>query len=397
MAVNDPTAAALARLYRDLEMRLTQHLLDATISEWRRERYEALRRQVAAEIAKAEGRAPELEKLLVARNFDAGQEAASEEIAGVSERHGLRFRPIGPDTWDQLNRQSIEALAGDVAGQRTRFLTHGILRQADDYLRQLSSGEVSAGLGLGRGPRAVGRAIRDGSIRQLQDGRAIQYLAGRIESAVGVVYSDGSVHSLQAYGEMSARTGMMRAYSEGSAARHQEYGIHLYRVSTHQTLCWMCRPFEGTVWAYDAQGEAMGYAQCPREVPFHPNCRHHRQAFVPEVMEGENLDPSIAGMDDRALYRHMRDDVPDGAEMMRWQRLGWRNEKEARAGIAAGKEHGPHWRDAGIEGRRNEALKAVLAGGGKTSYSQEMSRITGNRMRAERRGIFKQETGNAGT
>lgn len=381
MAIEEPAVAALARIYQDLDARLRQALLTATVEGYSRRRCEALLAQVEAALARLNATAEQWERRQLAAAWEAGATAAEDALAGLVTQDETQ-------TWQTLNRPALEALAKDVAGQRAQFVG-SILRQTRDYLRELAAGELGRALGLGTAPREVGRAIRDGVLAQRVE--AAREVARRLEAAVGVRYADGSVHSLHAYGEMSARTGMMAAFNEGLATRYQDSGVHLLRVSSHGTLCYVCAPFEDTTWSIDAEGDAAGYERFPRRMPLHPNCRH---SWLPVILgltgEGRMGDPAVARLTDRDLYARMRDE-PDGPEKMRAARNGFRNWSEYQRLRARGVEKGPRWREAGIEARRLEAEKRVLQSGGKLSYAQAMSQVTGERMKAEGRGIFARE------
>lgn len=267
MALNDPAVEVLTRVYQDLDARLRQALLTATADSWDWRRCQALLEQVAAQLARLNVYVDDWDGRQLRLASEDGRRRADEHLAA----QGIRLSQAEDAAWNRLNSEGLNTLSKAVAGHRQQFVS-AILRRSTDYLRELTAGELGAGLGLGKGALDVGRAIRDGSIARLQGGQAIQDLAGRMDAAAGVVYTDGSVHSLHAYGEMSARTGMMAALNESSALRYRSAGVHLYKVSSHGTLCWMCAPYEGMVFAFDAEGEALGYPLMNRPIPLHPNC-----------------------------------------------------------------------------------------------------------------------------
>lgn len=379
-------------------------MLTATVEgfEWRRCRL--LLEQVEGELARLN---------VVVGDWETGQfSLAYETGAGQAETRlrSLTPQPPSPSSgpapspgkgesvpraFSTQPREPLKALAAEVAGRRSQFVG-AILRQSSDYLRELATGELAKGLGIGDSPYDVGRAIWDGSIRRLLDGaparggdRALQQLAEGIDRACGVVYSDGSVHSLHAYGEMSARTGTLAALNEGSMQRYASAGIHLVKASEHGTLCFLCQPFEGCVFALDSAGEDAGYPRANFTLPRHPNCRHSWGPYLESAFgPGKKLDPAVAAMGDRELYARMRDDVPRGKELMEAARRGFRNRAEYDRLKAKGEEFGPRYRRAGIEARRIEATRRVLESGGRLSYSQAMGQVTGEAAKAEGRGIF---------
>ena len=390
MATPDPQIEALRRIYLASGMRVRQGVLTATAGGWEWARCEALLKQIEAELARLNTYVGNWEQGQLRLAYTQGSEQAGVEIA--------RMGPVGqavPETaFATLPREPLQALSREVAGQRSRFVG-AILRQSRDYLRELASGELAKGLGIGDSAVDVGRQIRDGSIARLLDRQPLQRLAEGIDRAVGVVYSDGSVHSLHAYGEMSARTGMLGALNEGAMQRYAQAGIHLVQVSRHQTLCFICQGYEGLVFALDAEGEAAGYARLNRPgPPFHPNCRHSTQPWLVSAFgEGQKAAPEFLAMTDRELYARMRDDVAGGKERMEAARKGFRNWPEYQRLSKEGKTHGPRWRERGIEGRRLEATKRVLRSGGRVSYQQAIGQVTGERLKAQGRGIFQPEAG----
>lgn len=373
MAINDPAIEALRRIYLDLGIRLHEAYIEALINGYNeRTRARDLLAQVDAELRRLGTTVDTWERGQVQLSFDLGRQDAEAKLSAL---YGRPYSTPEASAFNRLNRPAIEAIAQDIAGQRGRFLG-SILRQGQDLLREISSGEIARGLGLGNGARVVGEAIREGAIARVLEQRGgaakVDALAKRIDAACGVVYSDGSVHSLEAYGQMSARTGMMRAFAEGSARTYQAAGVHLYTVSTNGTLCHICLPYEGKTFAFDEEGERLGYPRMNRPVPLHPNCQHSIAPALEELGPYEQVDPAVLTATDSDLYARMRDEVPDGRQRLDWARRGFRNDMEAKRLEARGQEYGPRYRRAGIEARRIEATRRVLESGGKVSYRQAL-------------------------
>jgi hypothetical protein len=367
---------ALYRLYLEADAALRQALITATVDGFERRRLEALEQQIAATLSRLSGRVDSIEGAALERAWRGGIAEADSKLAPKGARAEAA-------TWGRLNEGAIEALARDVSSNRQTLLGT-VLRQSRDYLRELGTGQLARGLGLGTGPADVGRAIREGGIQRLLEGGKLQKLTEALDSAVGVVYSDGSVHSLHAYGQMAARTGEMRAMTQSSNLRYEAAGCHLVEVSDHGTLCFLCEPLEGKTFALDAAGVALGYPLLGGLIPRHPNCQHSTAPIVPGDTPGEPPDADALRMTDRELYARMRDDVPDGAERMALSRRGWGNLAQARAGQERGEEFGPRYRQAGIEARRLEATRRVLESKGKLSYRQAMSQVTAETFRFEK-------------
>ncbi len=210
----------------------------------------------------------------------------------------------------------------------------------------------------------------------------------------GVVYSNGRVVSLHAYGQMAARTGVSNALQVGRDDRYRQMGVRLGKITSIGTLCERCRPWEGCIVAMDAAGEARGYAPVARWYAVrHPNCQHNLTPWYAGFSGPAKHPPAwTAGADGSDYYRHFRDEHP---ELLKLQGRGFANEAQARRliadGVARGEEadqvKGPRFREAGIEARRVEATKRVLTGQA-PDYRTAMSQVTGERMHQERRGLF---------
>lgn len=393
MAVDEAAVEALGRVYLAAGTRIRQGLLTATAEGWEWRRCRLLLEQIEAEIARLNLFVGNWETAQLSLAFDGAVAQADDILATEAGAYGLTVPVSDAALWGRLNEGALNAIAAEVAGRRSEFVT-SILRQSRDYLKDLATGELAKGLGIGDHPTDVGRAIRDGTIRRLVTGRPLQSLTEGIDRACGVVYSDGSVHSLHAYGQMSARTGMLGAFNEASALRYRSAGVHLVKVSTHNTLCHLCHPLEGTAWSLDDEGERLGYPRPNFSLPRHPGCRHSWIPVIPGApITYERIDQEVERMSNRQLYRRMRDQVPDGEERLRAGRRGFRTWTEYQRLKAGGAEYGPRYREPGIESRRIEATRRAIASGGRLTYAQAMGQVSGERMRDEQRGIFAPAAG----
>lgn len=297
-------------------------------------------------------------------------------------------------TWATIDQGAIRAIAADMANTRARFLglihnatggrQGGILRQTDDFLRTLAGTEIPAAL-AGEPVYQVGAAIRDRGIDALRSGQGLQTLTEGLDKCLGVTYADNSFHSLHAYGQMSARTGVMRARTESNFQTMTDRGVHLFMVSTHGTICPLCLPFEGTVWAIDAEGEAMGYQRCPVTWPRHPQCSHSVYAHGGTPRETKPKEPpACAFEDDKAQRAWLKETHPQWYQAGR-QGFGtqaeWNRAKHAVAGEGASLKElrGPRYRYRNIEQRRLDATAKLLKDP-KLSYSGAMSSVTNEYM-----------------
>jgi hypothetical protein len=137
-------------------------------------------------------------------------------------------------------------------------------------------------------------------------------------------------------------------------------------------LCYICRPFEGQTFRYDwsTSPEYQRFPLLPREAPFHPNCYHRRvPVSYPDDLEAMSADElETLGRDNRGLYAYMRDEMPQGKELMWAARHGFATEAQQRTyrrmahqvGMPEKDLRGPRWRYAGIESRRPEAIGRMI-------------------------------------
>jgi len=366
---------ALQALYQQLDGELRTVLARAARGGYAWRRASGLLVQVRERLAEFGVEAEALEGRVVRAAAKAGQEEAAQRLAAL-QAQGVYVRADEGAVWGQLNSGPLQQLAKDLAGQRAAFLG-SILRQSEDFLRRVASGEIARGLGLGVGSADLGRAIRDRSIEQLRAGGVLQELAEDVERAAGVVYRDGSVHSLQAYGQMAARTGMARGFEAGNLAQYEAAGIELYEVARVGTLCYICRPWEGTVGTIGGN-RVPGYPELPRW-PAHPQCVHSVYPYIPEVMGPGKVAPEWAWgeTDAKVYYRRMRS-TPEGRQLMEWARRGFKKEAEARRLTRNGllkDVFAKDFRRPGIEKLRIRATELVIAGQYPT-YRQAMAALT---------------------
>ena len=377
----DPETQQLLDWYQRIEAQLTEQLTASLLATSPHEYALAQDRlrQVENEIGRLRGAADTWDEHVIRASFHQGQQYAADELlaTGISSFEQQSFNTIPTEL--------LKLLASEVAGKRDGMISN-ILRQQHDYLRTLASGELAEGFGLGKSAYAIGSAIRNGTINQIRNGRAIQDLADGIVQTTGVRYSDGSIHSLQAYGQMAARTGTMAAYAVGAQQNFIDMGVHVASVSKQGSLCYICRPLEGKCFALDEEGEKQGYPPLGKyRFPLHPNCLH---SLVPEMFpdKKEDLLPPKAFLqgDKREMLRQFKESNNSDYKMSRRgftsrdQVRTWRN---ANPDVASEDLRGPRYRYAGIEKRRNHAVEAMLQDP-KLTYAAAMSRQTAQFMKS---------------
>lgn len=390
---------ALVAVYGQLDAWLHAQLRDATRSalygRFSYQRMALVQQGILKRIQRDHGILTRREVTAVTQWFEEQSRLTETQLSEIAQKHGVPFTPRDTAQWIETNEHAIATIAEDLANRRAQFLGiipnastgmyGGVLRQIDDYLRTIAAGELPKALLGVQGTYQTGMAIREQGINLLRNKTALQHLAKELDGCLGVVYRDGTRHSLHAYGQMAARTGLARAKTEASYTRMNDAGIPCFQVSSHGSLCPVCRPYEGTVWALNVAGEALGYRRCPVTWPRHPHCGHSCMPYDPRYMKGAARFPDeLVGADTAAHREWMQEHHPD---LMGAAKQGFATEhqwNEAISGlpdVAKDQLRGPRWRYAGIESRRMNATAEMLQSKG-LAYKEAMSRQTQQFMRS---------------
>jgi len=223
---------------------------------------------------------------------------------------------------------------------------------------------------------------------------AVEAISEHLNQVAGFVDKGGNTWSLQRYSMMAARTGSQRAYVAGNVAAMQEAGFSFAQVSTHGTLCPICREWEGTVGTIGV--EKAGYPDLTNRVPFHPNCLHHLGAWMPGLNDGKAASAEIWDASPAELRQRMLA-TDEGKTLMAFAGRGYTTENEVKKFIKGGVSPqeappGPRYKLPGIEKRRLAATQELLKTGNMRTYMQAMSSQTGQMMRAQGKGIFAKTT-----
>lgn len=157
-----------------------------------------------------------------------------------------------------------------------------ILRMTNDVYRQsIFKAQMFYNMGAGTLWQAVDMATKD-------------FLSAGINC---VEYRNGARVNIASYSEMALRTANKRANLMGSANKREEWGIHTVKVSSHNSACPMCIPWQGKVYIDDVYGKGtpeesrkIGYPLLSVAVKggmFHPNCKNGCSTYY----EGINQPP----------------------------------------------------------------------------------------------------------
>ena len=159
---------------------------------------------------------------------------------------------------------------------------NAILRMTDDVYRQtIFKAQMFYNSGASTLWKAVDMATKD-------------FLSAGINC---IQYKNGARVNIASYSEMALRTANKRANLMGSANKREEWGIHTVKVSSHNSACPMCIPWQGKVYVDDVYGQgtpeeskASGYpllSVAVRGGMFHPNCKNGCSTYY----EGINQPP----------------------------------------------------------------------------------------------------------
>ena len=181
----------------------------------------------------------------------------------------------------KVNEDKLNALIKATTEDMSKA-ENAILRMTDDVYRQsIFKAQMFYNMGAGTLWQAVDMATKD-------------FLSAGINC---VEYRNGSRVNIASYSEMALRTANKRANLMGSASKREEWGIHTVKVSSHNSACPMCIPWQGKVYIDDVYGKGTpeesrksGYPLLSVAVKggmFHPNCKNGCSTYY----EGINQPP----------------------------------------------------------------------------------------------------------
>lgn len=110
------------------------------------------------------------------------------------------------------------------------------------------------------------------------DGASIREITKIVKEELGdqgfTVLLDRGGHkwNLKSYSEMLARTHLIKANNEATINRALDFDIDILEVSSHNTECTICLPYEGK--KFSISGNSKEYGKLEITPPYHPNCKH---------------------------------------------------------------------------------------------------------------------------
>lgn len=181
----------------------------------------------------------------------------------------------------RINKEKLNALIKSTTNDMKKAES-AILRLTNDvYRKTIFNAQMFYNTGASSLWQAVDMATKD-------------FLSAGINC---IQYANGARVNIASYSEMALRTANKRANLMGCANKREEYGIHTVKITTHNSACPMCIPWQGRVYIDDvygagtkAESKASGYPLLSVAVNggmFHPNCKNGLSTYY----EGINQEP----------------------------------------------------------------------------------------------------------
>lgn len=157
---------------------------------------------------------------------------------------------------------------------------HATLRRAEDiYRKTIFSAQLYATSGAGTYEKAVDMAVVD-------------FLKKGVD---GIVYKNGSRHTIREYSQMAVRTAAKRAAMAADGDARRDWGVHTIFVNYRADACPECMEWVGQVLIDDVysggtpeEAAEGGYALLSDAMAqglFHPNCRDTQSTYFEGINE----------------------------------------------------------------------------------------------------------------
>lgn len=157
---------------------------------------------------------------------------------------------------------------------------HATLRRAEDiYRKTIFSAQLYATSGAGTYEKAIDMAVVD-------------FLKKGVD---GIVYKNGSRHTIREYSQMAVRTAAKRAAMAADGDARRDWGVHTIFVNYRADACPECMEWVGQVLVDDVysggtpeEAAEGGYALLSDAMAqglFHPNCRDTQSTYFEGINE----------------------------------------------------------------------------------------------------------------
>jgi len=210
---------------------------------------------------------------------DAFKKGINESDATAQELKALGSVQNKVGTSIQFFKTNINNIAPLFQSSSTAVL-NGVIATFSDATNKYYDSVIRASSGVLSGTETLNESIK--SITQEMADKGI----GEIR------YSNGSKMSVSSYMEMATRTTCNKASQISTALRNKEYGYELCKVSEYSGSSPTCAPWQGQIYFDDTFGgqnntEYQSLSEAINNGLFHPNCRHHKFPYDPEVQDYE--------------------------------------------------------------------------------------------------------------
>lgn len=259
-----PEVNRLARLYADAERDILRLITQRLEKGLEAEYYEFLEHQIEVILGSLNGESRKWCEEVIPSLYQRAAQVAEKEVKKAKKKVAVGF------TFGGIHQQAVQVLAENTYA-KLQDIIQTIGRRVQDVYREVALESVrGAVVGYETVPQ-VAKLIK-------------QKLAER--GITGFVDKLGRQWNMTSYAKMVARTTTMEAQIQGALNRFTELDQDLVKVSTHNTDCSKCRPWEGKV--LSITGATKGYptlAEARAKGLFHPNCKHGIGLYVPEFEE----------------------------------------------------------------------------------------------------------------
>lgn len=265
----------LQTLYRKSQKDLKRRLETIDLSDFQKQRTEALLLQVNRQLAELDIAARKWSKKAVPMSYEMGLEIAEERLRKLDVTRFVNYDA-------QIHASAVAVLVDDVtldlltANQTIKNNVNRYIRLTQQRIledREISK-RVAEGLIQGETRRAVSDNILNDFRKRLGDEQFITI--------------NGRNYKPEAYSRLLARTRFVEATNRANINTSLQYGVDLVQVSVHyhpQTD--PCSRHQGKI--YSISGGDPDFPPLEESPPFHPNCRHQLLPITRESLEDRGL------------------------------------------------------------------------------------------------------------
>jgi hypothetical protein len=183
-----------------------------------------------------------------------------------------------------MSRQSMQSLVEDTLSSFfTGFLSgeKTIIRLARTTQQSnLSESQIEQAIKEGN----IETGSVQGSVKRLKNELLEKAIDGKY---ITITDKNGKQRNyrVDTYAEMVARTKLNEASSQAALNAASVAGTDLVQISSHNTNCEICAPFEGKI--YSISGNNKDFPKLDEAPPYHPNCLHILTPVFEEGLEAD--------------------------------------------------------------------------------------------------------------